>query len=101
MADEELDLTLNSEEASALYLIVQSGLDSLAQKKVILDEINLLPKEDRPEELKEQETLNGVLNLNKDLTLRGKDFLKQIGEIIIELEKPQGPIIMPKPKWGA
>jgi hypothetical protein len=95
---EELSLNLDQTEAASLYLLLEMAIDSLSYKRKILDDVFALPKEQRPPELMENETLQGVINLNTDLIDRAKEFCSEVGQIILELEKPE-PTIIPHPNW--
>jgi hypothetical protein len=96
---EELHLNLDANEAAALYLLLETAIDTLEYKKQTLLEISILPEGERPDELKDIEKINGVISLNNELTQTAKDLSKEVGNIIVELEKPE-PQILPKPNWG-
>ena len=98
---EELDLPLNQEEAASLYLLLETAIDTLKSKGNILKEIQTLDEKDRPEEVKDSANLQEVINLNKTLMESGLQFRKDVGQLIVELDKPKGPIIIPKPNFRA
>lgn len=90
---EELShLSLNIEEASALYIILETALDTFKSKEKLLREINSLKNEDRPQELRDDKVFNEVYTMNAALQLDALKFKKEVSEIIKELskDKPKG-----------
>lgn len=99
---EELELDLNQEEAASLFLLLETAIDALKSKAKVLESIQAMPKDERPAELKEEDTIIGVIKLNHKLVEDGLKLQNEVGKIVVELEKSQEqkPIIIKPPSWG-
>lgn len=99
---EKLALDLDLHSASALYLMIETAIDSLNYKGGKLGQIKLMPLEQRPLgfNLKE-ETIDLTIELNKGILEEAGILLPEIAEIVKELDpdKPTKPIIILKPNF--
>jgi len=98
---EELELHLDVTEASALFLLLETAIDTLKFKAQVLGDIGKLKINERPKDLQNPDDLAEVIRLNSKLRQDGLDIMKEVGQIILELGLPKGPIIIPKPKFSA
>jgi len=80
-----INLKLDENRASSLYLLLDTAIDILKHKKSILLETKLLEIKDRPEELKDNEELQELIRLNGYLIINGINIIQEIGDLIKEL----------------
>ena len=96
---ETLELTLDQTQATGLYLILDIALDALnVRAKVLQEQLTIKPEERHPD-LKEDQTIHESLKLTNSLIESAKEFSKEVGEIVIELEPGVSGMIIPSPKF--